>query len=140
MQNIPIPLCASRNTSPPKFGYITDYNFENVYIQFENNLGRSGCKCVDNCSDKLKCSCWQLNVKFEMERQNLNCKDYTRQAHIGYDKMKLQERGIVECGQFCRCCSAKCSNRVVQNGVQHEFEIFNTRNKGWGVRGPSSSS
>lgn len=42
--------------------------------------------------------------------------------------------GIVECGSECKCSKEKCVNRVVQNGLQHQLELFMTKLKGWGVR------
>lgn len=43
------------------------------------------------------------------------------------------ETGIYECNVNCRC-STKCSNRVAQLRVAHNFEVFMTENCGWGVR------
>lgn len=45
------------------FGYITGYNFDYIDIDEEDNLGRTGCQCIDNCRDKIKCSCWRLTVR-----------------------------------------------------------------------------
>lgn len=41
--------------------------------------------------------------------------------------------GIFECNQRCKC-SAKCHNRVMQNGMKCQLQVFATQRKGWGVR------
>lgn len=102
----------------------------------QNNLGRIGCNCTDNCRDKLKCNCWKLTVKLAIQR-TVKANGFKRYSHIGYENMKLSEmlpNGIVECGGGCKCCANKCANHVVQNGIQHKLEVFKTKSKGWGVR------
>lgn len=128
-----VPIAVRGEQMIMEFTYITDHNFEYIDVEPQNNLGRVGCNCEDNCRDKWKCSCWKLTVQLEVKRTLLK----KQKLKIGYENMKLQEmvsNGIVECGNLCRCCAAKCSNHVVQNGIQHKFEIFKTANKGWGVR------
>ncbi|XWS41995.1 hypothetical protein CRYUN_Cryun17cG0130300 [Craigia yunnanensis] len=40
---------------------------------------------------------------------------------------------VYECNHMCSCNRA-CPNRVLQNGVRVKLEVFQTENKGWGVR------
>lgn len=40
---------------------------------------------------------------------------------------------MFECNILC-ACSDTCSNRVVQRGVRLRLEVYDTRNRGWGVR------
>lgn len=118
------------------FKYITAYSFDYIDVEPENNLGRIGCDCDDNCRDKLKCSCWKLTVQLAIQR-TLTGRKLNRYSGIGYTNMKLIKMiptGIVECGVECKCCADKCANHVVQNGTQHKLEVFMTENKGWGVR------
>ncbi len=41
--------------------------------------------------------------------------------------------GIYECNGKCKCDS-RCTNRCVQFGVNTLLQIYNTSEKGWGVR------
>ncbi|KAL5994832.1 hypothetical protein ACLOJK_024889 [Asimina triloba] len=40
---------------------------------------------------------------------------------------------IYECGSSC-LCSINCRNRVSQKGIRFRFEVFKTKDKGWGLR------
>lgn len=64
--------------------------------------------------------------------------DYKKYAKEGYKFMRHREiifTGIVECCKSCSCCADTCVNRIVgHNGIQHQLELFKTKNKGWGVR------
>lgn len=135
MEDIPIGVRNSEISLA--FKYITDHNFEYIDEEIRNNLGRRGCNCEDGCRDKLKCSCWRQTVDLKFKKILENGK-YKRKTHIGYENMKLLKElasGIVECGGNCKCCAdKKCSNSVVQNGIQHKLEVFKTANKGWGVK------
>lgn len=120
-----------------KFNYITSYDFDHIDVEKQNDLGRMGCNCVDNCRDKSKCSCWQLTVQRKLNKAHESIRDYKRHEKIGYKHMRLKRivgSGIVECGGNCKCCAEKCVNRVAQTGMQHNLEVFRTKNKGWGVR------
>src|SRR5690554_3690814 len=54
------------------------------------------------------------------------------------DHKQLQEPKtcIFECNLFCKCHKARCSNRVVGQGLVLPLEVFrcSERGKGWGVR------
>lgn len=119
------------------FNYINSYNFDNIDTEIEDNLDRTGCNCVDNCRDKMKCSCWQRTVQLHLRKSHGQCK-YESQKRIGYENMRLMNivtNGIVECGGRCKCCADKCVNRIAQSGIQHNLELFETKNgTGWGVR------
>lgn len=84
----------------------------------------------------MKCSCWQQTVQRLVHKSHDEC-DYKRYRQIGYENMRLMGpviSGIIECGNNCKCYAEKCLNRVVQHGLQHELELFKTKEKGWGVR------
>ncbi|KAL4332574.1 hypothetical protein GQ457_07G019230 [Hibiscus cannabinus] len=40
---------------------------------------------------------------------------------------------IYECGPSCPCIR-NCKNRVIQTGLKAHFEVFKTRDRGWGLR------
>lgn len=113
------------------FTYITDYNFKYVDVaKSRSDLNRKCCDCTDNCRNKLKCSCWQSTVRRTGEKHTKNFRSH---MHVGYRNKRLHDivyTGIVECGAQCKCRADQCVNRVVQNGLQLELELFQTEKKG----------
>ncbi|XP_031638664.1 histone-lysine N-methyltransferase met-2-like [Contarinia nasturtii] len=133
MENLPVTICGEMTSV--SFNYTKDYKFDYIDEEPTNNLGRTGCDCTD-CSDKSRCSCFQLTIERLMGKYPSK-HELDKSGEIGYDYMKLKKivkTGIVECGENCNCCAEKCLNRVVQNGLQHKLELFLTDSKGWGVR------
>lgn len=54
----------------------------------------------------------------------------------GYNHRRLdkdQQSAIYECNSNCRCGSS-CANRLVQLGLRLRLQVFQTMNKGWGLR------
>ena len=45
-------------------------------------------------------------------------------------------RSIYECNKYCLCNAKSCTNRVVQNGIQHRIQVFYTGKPGmgWGLK------
>lgn len=77
----------------------------------------SGCECVGDCLEGCLCA-----------RRN--------GGQFAYDSNGILVRGkplIFECGPGCRC-SPTCKNRVSQKGIKYRFEVFRSRETGWGVR------
>ncbi|CAL5337343.1 unnamed protein product [Camellia sinensis] len=77
----------------------------------------NGCDCISGCMDD--CQCAMKNG-----------------GEFAYDQNGLLVRGkpvIFECGPNCRC-PPSCRNRVSQKGVRNRFEVFRSRETGWGVR------
>ncbi|XP_074597391.1 histone-lysine N-methyltransferase eggless-like [Brevipalpus obovatus] len=88
------------------------------------------CDCKDNCADSQRCSCQQRTLN--------TYADYFPGRSISvYEHRRLQESiisGIWECNSECSC-NDKCQNRVVQNGMIAQLQIFYTGpEKGWGIR------
>ncbi|KAK9063047.1 hypothetical protein SSX86_016917 [Deinandra increscens subsp. villosa] len=57
-------------------------------------------------------------------------------GEFAYDQNGLLVRGkplIFECGPHCSC-PPNCRNRVSQNGIKNRFEVFRSKETGWGVR------
>lgn len=136
MEKIPVPAHNKMSLAEKSFKYINGYNFDYIDVEPNNDLNRTGCNCTDNCRDKLSCSCWQLTIERLLGRRPKEC-DLKRNIEIAYKNMRHTEiihSGVIECGGSCKCCADKCVNRVVQNGLQHELELFKTKNKGWGVK------
>nr|XP_043631912.1 histone-lysine N-methyltransferase family member SUVH9-like [Erigeron canadensis]XP_043631913.1 histone-lysine N-methyltransferase family member SUVH9-like [Erigeron canadensis] len=96
-----------------------EYLATTVYPPFVYHLGGkgSGCNCVSGCTND--CLCAKKNG-----------------GELAYDQNGLLVRGkplIFECGPSCNC-PPNCQNRVSQNGIKHRFEVFRSRETGWGVR------
>uniref|UniRef100_A0A2S2PMK8 Histone-lysine N-methyltransferase eggless n=1 Tax=Schizaphis graminum TaxID=13262 RepID=A0A2S2PMK8_SCHGA len=90
-----------------------------------------GCDCTDNCQDKSKCACWQSTINGQD-----NMPDLEKDPNAGYIYRRLYENvptGIYECNQTCKCNSL-CLNRVVQQPIPNNLQLFKTEKKGWGVR------
>ncbi|KAE8684756.1 Heat shock protein 70 (Hsp 70) family protein isoform 1 [Hibiscus syriacus] len=53
--------------------------------------------------------------------------------YIGNGVLVCQKPMIYECGSSCPC-TRNCKNRVSQTGFRVRFEVFKTRDRGWGLR------
>ncbi|CAF1618276.1 unnamed protein product [Adineta ricciae] len=70
------------------------------------------------------------------EEMRLFLYDALSKRNFGYKHGRLLEKihsGIYECNGKCKCDS-RCINRCVQFGLNTLLQIFNTSEKGWGVR------
>ncbi|RAL38337.1 hypothetical protein DM860_002315 [Cuscuta australis] len=77
----------------------------------------TGCVCVSGCG--ADCFCTMRNG-----------------GEFAYDSSGVLLRGkplIFECGPHCHC-PPTCRNRVSQCGIKNRFEVFRSRETGWGVR------
>lgn len=89
-----------------------------------DNPFRSCCDCTDDCSDKSKCSCWQLTLS------------NSKVSNVGYKYKRLESKvymGIYECNPGCKCTSS-CSNRVVTARIEQKLELYETKDRGYGIR------
>jgi histone-lysine N-methyltransferase SETDB1 len=116
---------------PPKMKYIISRQATaGVNINVETDF-LCGCNCMDNCENKSKCACWQSTIN----GQN-NIPDLEKNPNAGYNYRRLYanvQTGIYECNSTCKCNSL-CLNRVVQQPMSHNLQLFKTEKKGWGVR------
>lgn len=82
-----------------------------------------GCSCVSRSCVSESCSCLQTHGQaYTSEGTLLNL----QKGASAYSSP------VFECNALCPC-SDSCSNRVVQTGVRHRLEVFQTKNRGWGV-------
>ncbi|XP_075486954.1 histone-lysine N-methyltransferase family member SUVH9-like [Primulina tabacum] len=95
-----------------------EYLSSTIFPSFVYNGGsQTGCQCHGGCSDN--CFCAMKNG-----------------GEFAYDRNGILVRGkplIFECGPHCRCLPT-CRNRVTQKGIKYRFEVFRSRETGWGVR------
>lgn len=95
-----------------------DYLVTTIFPPYVYNAGNThGCNCPGGCQDD--CFCARKNG-----------------GEFAYDLQGILVRGkplIFECGPHCSC-PPTCRNRVTQKGVRNRFEVFRSRETGWGVR------
>jgi histone-lysine N-methyltransferase SETDB1 len=117
------------NEQPPNVKYISSRLTEGVDINVDPTF-LVCCDCTDDCQDKESCACFQL-TREAAEAVGIDC-----DTDVGYTFRRIQNArrtAIYECNSRCKC-SARCANRVVQNGIQIRLQVFKTQQKGWGVR------
>ncbi|KAH8327216.1 hypothetical protein KR074_007219, partial [Drosophila pseudoananassae] len=119
------------NSLPPPCTYAKQrIPTEGVHLNLDEEF-LVGCDCDDDCSDKSKCSCWQLTVAGVKY-----CNSKKPIEEIGYQYKRLHEHvptGIYECNSRCKC-KKNCLNRVVQHSLEMKLQVFKTSNRGWGLR------
>ncbi|XP_059657656.1 uncharacterized protein LOC132304123 [Cornus florida] len=118
------PICAVNpidNEKPPPFNYIEQM----IYPVWYRPIPPKGCDCIDGCSDSKKCSCVVKNGG---------------EIPYNHNGAIVEVKPLVyECGPSCKC-PPSCYNRVSQNGIKIQLEIFKTLSRGWGVRSLTSIS
>ncbi|KAL7145081.1 hypothetical protein ABFS83_07G055300 [Erythranthe nasuta] len=97
-----------------------EYSTTTIFPQylFSSGSSGSGCDCIGGCNDD-DCFCARKNG-----------------GEFAYDLNGILVRGkplVFECGPHCRC-PPTCRNRVTQKGIKNRFEVFRSRETGWGVR------
>lgn len=92
------------------------------------------CSCVDLCDDVNECECIRTSGRSYNDRGEL----------IPYGD--YAQHRVVECNIRCSCSVRRCTNRVVQRGLNSRLKIFRLRlspssgtqkslsSCGWGVR------
>ncbi|KAM7485345.1 hypothetical protein LguiA_001354 [Lonicera macranthoides] len=114
-ENIPLFLFNDIDDDQEPMYY--DYLATTVFPPYAYQIGGKGCDCVSGCFDDCLCA-------------------LKNGGEFAYDRNGLLVRGkplIFECGPHCHC-PPSCRNRVSQKGVRNRFEVFRSRETGWGVR------
>ncbi|KAA8548896.1 hypothetical protein F0562_000580 [Nyssa sinensis] len=116
-ENVPVSLYndIDNDHEPMYYEYLVTTVFPPYAYHHRGN--GTGCDCVSGCLDD--CFCAMKNG-----------------GELAYDQNGILLRGkplIFECGAHCRC-PPTCRNRVSQKGVRNRFEVFRSRETGWGVR------
>lgn len=133
LEKIPIPVINDYNKRLPKRFIYTNVRIPNKNVNLNLNPNfLSCCDCTDNCANKKNCQCWQLTLQGQKNIRNKS--KYTVGNGYKYKRLlKDVKTGIYECNTNCQC-SAKCLNRVVQQPIKVELQLFRTNKCGWGVR------
>ncbi|KVH97862.1 Post-SET domain-containing protein [Cynara cardunculus var. scolymus] len=95
------------------------------YNQVASNLNlpptAGGCECKGNCTNPKTCACARLNgFDFPYVRSN--------------GGRLIEPKDVVfECGPNCGC-GPGCINRISQQGIKYQLEVFRTSDRGWAVK------
>ncbi|KAE8713262.1 Histone-lysine N-methyltransferase, H3 lysine-9 specific SUVH3 [Hibiscus syriacus] len=101
---------------PAYFTYVSTVKYPKPFKLLQPSLG---CNCSDACQQgNPNCSCNQKNSDF---------------PYIANGILVCRKPMIYECGSSCPCFR-NCKNRVSQTGFKVRFEVFKTRDRGWGLR------
>ncbi|KAH9684586.1 Histone-lysine N-methyltransferase H3 lysine-9 specific SUVH6 [Citrus sinensis] len=104
---------------PPSFKYITNI----IYPDWCRPVPPKGCDCTNGCSKLEKCACVAKNGG---------------EIPYNHNRAIVQAKLLVyECGPSCKC-PPSCYNRVSQQGIKVQLEIYKTEARGWGVRSLNS--
>ncbi|CAB3405851.1 unnamed protein product [Caenorhabditis bovis] len=80
-----------------------------------------GCECEEGCSTESRCSCLMGDED-----------NYSRDGKLLPSSVN---RPLLECHSQCACSLLpSCRNRLVQNGITKNLEVFRTSQKGFGVK------
>ncbi|XP_074338159.1 histone-lysine N-methyltransferase family member SUVH2-like [Apium graveolens] len=115
-ENVPVLLFNDIDGDHEPLAY--QYLVRSVIPPYVYQFGSGGgCNCVAGCF--RDCVCAMKNG-----------------GEFAYDEKGILIQGkpvIFECGPHCTC-PPTCRNRVSQKGVRNTFEVFRSRETGWGVR------
>ncbi|PKA57964.1 Histone-lysine N-methyltransferase, H3 lysine-9 specific SUVH3 [Apostasia shenzhenica] len=116
-----IPIClvnevdGERGLSP--FSYTNKINYPSI-VRTMGPL--QGCMCNGTClPGDVNCSCSKRNGGFLPYNSN--------------GSLVNRSTTVYECNPRC-LCSTSCRNRVTQKGVKLHFEVFKTKDRGWGLK------
>ncbi|KAA8652018.1 hypothetical protein EYZ11_012094 [Aspergillus tanneri] len=117
--------------------FASNFEFINSYklrkgVQSVPEDFKGGCSCESFC-DPDRCSC--LEPDGPSERRIIPYGPAADDARFMLLRPDFPKHMIFECGEKCNC-KENCWNRVVQAGRTIRLEIFNTGNRGFGLRSP----
>ncbi|XP_047195019.1 histone-lysine N-methyltransferase SETDB2 isoform X2 [Hippoglossus stenolepis] len=117
----PVELCPSDGGArPAEFRYRRDRWPHGCFLSRGATLFNACCDCVDGCTDAQSCACIAMN-------RGGRCYSHHRLS-------EPESSGLYECGPWCGCDRARCQNRLVQRGIRVRLQVFQTEDRGWGVR------
>ncbi|XP_077457853.1 histone-lysine N-methyltransferase EHMT1a isoform X3 [Stigmatopora argus] len=107
---------------PGNFKYIPD-NCVTSPVNIDCDITHlQHCSCTDDCSSST-CTCGQLSLQCWYDSEGCLLSDFCQQ----------NPPVLFECNHACLCWRT-CKNRVVQNGLRVQLQLFRTMKMGWGVR------
>ncbi|XP_043464292.1 histone-lysine N-methyltransferase EHMT2 isoform X2 [Leptopilina heterotoma] len=108
---------------PTDFLYVTENCFtSNINID-RTITSLQSCRCENNCSSE-KCLCGTISLRCWYDEEGKLLPEFN------YADPPM----LFECNPSCDCNKITCNNRVVQHGMTQRFQLFRTKEKGWGLR------
>lgn len=108
---------------PTDFLYVTENCFtSNINID-RTITSLQSCRCENNCSTE-KCLCGTISLRCWYDEEGKLLPEFN------YADPPM----LFECNPSCDCNKITCNNRVVQHGMTQRFQLFRTKEKGWGLR------
>ncbi|KAK8717532.1 hypothetical protein V6N13_044795 [Hibiscus sabdariffa] len=116
------------------FTYVTKSLLDQS-LQLDAESLQLGCTCSNSTCRPETCDhVYLFDNDYEDARDIYGKSMCGRFPYDDKGRIILEEGYLVyECNHMCSCNRA-CPNRVLQNGVRVKLEVFETKNKGWGVR------
>ncbi|PSN49961.1 hypothetical protein C0J52_08773 [Blattella germanica] len=108
---------------PTDFVYVSENCFTSNISLERTITSLQSCKCTDICTT-VNCHCGNISLRCW----------YDEQGRLVPEFNYADPPMLFECNQACACNRITCHNRVVQHGLTSRFELFRTKDKGWGVR------
>ena len=99
----------------------------------------------NSCSNRMKCACFRKTLDQAIYNRDPLVLEKQRNrysmSHIlktmAYQRKRLLHpvsSGIYECNSKCSCHRQHCTNRLTQQGVFVQLQLFKDKEKGWGLR------
>uniref|UniRef100_A0A6P8SEV2 [histone H3]-lysine(9) N-methyltransferase n=1 Tax=Geotrypetes seraphini TaxID=260995 RepID=A0A6P8SEV2_GEOSA len=123
-ERIPVPCVNSVDSEPCPTNYkYVSQNCVTSPMNVDRNITHlQYCVCIDDCSSS-NCMCGQLSMRCW----------YDKDGRLLPEFNMLEPPLIFECNHACSCWRT-CRNRVVQNGLRVQLQLYRTKNMGWAVR------
>ncbi|KAF5737600.1 histone-lysine N-methyltransferase H3 lysine-9 specific SUVH1 [Tripterygium wilfordii] len=118
-ESLPVSLVneVDNEKGPEYFTYFSTIKYSKEANSADSS---SGCACAGGClPGNLNCYCIQKNGGYL--------------PYVANGVVANAGQLIYECGPSC-LCPPNCKNRVSQGGLKVRFEVFKTKDKGWGLR------
>ncbi|XP_029377631.1 histone-lysine N-methyltransferase SETDB2 isoform X1 [Echeneis naucrates] len=121
LEPMPVELCVGEGEArPDEFRYRRDRWPHGCFLSRGTTLFDTCCDCTDGCTDAQRCACIAMT---------------TVGHHYTHHRLRQPvPSGLYECGPWCSCDHARCQNRLVQRGIRVRLQVFQTKDRGWGVR------
>ncbi|XP_051167228.1 histone-lysine N-methyltransferase EHMT2 [Leptopilina boulardi] len=108
---------------PTDFLYVTENCFTSNINVDRTITSLQSCRCENNCSTE-KCLCGTISLRCWYDEEGKLLPEFN------YADPPM----LFECNPSCDCNKITCINRVVQHGTTQRFQLFRTKEKGWGLR------
>ncbi|KAI1953853.1 hypothetical protein LOZ57_000194 [Ophidiomyces ophidiicola] len=130
----PVAFTSVQNTRKIDFNFefIERYKIHEDVQQVDSNFN-AGCYCLGKTCNLENCSC--LSFALGKEQVVIPYKMGKNGVVVLHEDFMKRTLMIYECSFLCNCASS-CMNRVVDRGRTVRLEIFQTENRGFGLKSP----